>query len=121
MSFSILLAVGNAVPALWVKLPRLEATALDGGRLVLPDSVAASITLVGFGYQRLSPGATIIRNQLTILQPANCNLQTDLTPLDPLGKKVMTLRVGLNDLSHLPPGIYFVSALPRITKLILAH
>jgi hypothetical protein len=39
---------------MWVKLPRLEATALDGSRLVLPDSTAGNITLVGFGYQRKS-------------------------------------------------------------------
>ena len=43
-----------ASPIMWVKLPRLEATALGGSRLVLPDSVAANITLVGFGYQRQS-------------------------------------------------------------------
>ncbi len=51
-----LLAWANAASIKWVKLPRLEATALDGSRLVLPDSVAASITLVGFGYQRQSQG-----------------------------------------------------------------
>jgi hypothetical protein len=43
-----------AAPILWLKLPRLEATALDGSRLVLPESVATNITLVGFGYQRQS-------------------------------------------------------------------
>jgi len=43
-----------ATPIMWVKLPRLEATALDGSSLVLPDSLAANITLVGFGYQRQS-------------------------------------------------------------------
>jgi hypothetical protein len=36
------------------RLPRLEAGTLDGHRLVLPDSAAGSITLVGFGYQRNS-------------------------------------------------------------------
>jgi len=50
----VLLAVARATSIMWVRLPRLEATALDGSRLVLPDSVAASITLVGFGYQRQS-------------------------------------------------------------------
>jgi hypothetical protein len=52
--FSILLAVGNAFPTLWVRLPRLEATALEGRMLVLPDSAAGNIALVGFGYQRES-------------------------------------------------------------------
>jgi hypothetical protein len=50
----VLLTAAAAAPIMWVKLPRLEATALDGSRLVLPDSTAANITLVGFGYQRQS-------------------------------------------------------------------
>lgn len=50
----ILLAGANAAPIIWAKLPRLEATALDGSRLVLPDSTAANIALIGFGYQRQS-------------------------------------------------------------------
>jgi hypothetical protein len=35
-------------------LPRLEAKAFDGRPLVLPDSAAGSITLVGLGYKRES-------------------------------------------------------------------
>jgi len=75
---------------------------------------------------RPSLSATIIRNQLTILQPANCNLQTDLALLDAVGKKVQTLRVGLNDVSHLPPGVYFVhsaiaSRRSPMPKLILTR
>jgi hypothetical protein len=46
--------MGSAVPLMWVRLPRLEATALDGRILVLPDSAAGDIALVGFGYQRES-------------------------------------------------------------------
>jgi hypothetical protein len=38
----------------WVRLPRLEATALDGSTLVLPDSAGGSIALLGFGYKRES-------------------------------------------------------------------
>ena len=51
---SILLAVGNAVTIMWERVPRLEATALDGRMLVLPDSAAGNIALVGFGYKRES-------------------------------------------------------------------
>lgn len=54
LSFSILLSVGNGVPTLLVRLPRLEAQALDGRPLVLPDSAAGRIALVGFGYKRES-------------------------------------------------------------------
>jgi len=52
--FSILLAAGNAVPPMWVRLPRLEASALDGRTLVLPDSAAGNIALLGFAYKRES-------------------------------------------------------------------
>jgi len=57
---------------------------------------------------RRTSGATIIRSQLLILQPADCNLQTDVVLLDAAGKKVMTLRTGQNDVSRLAPGAYFV-------------
>jgi hypothetical protein len=48
----ILFAFAGAIPYTWSKLPRLEATALDGSRLVLPDSVGTRIALVGFAYRR---------------------------------------------------------------------
>ncbi len=48
----ICLAVSNATATLGMRLPRLETRALDGRPLVLPDSAAGSIALVGFGYQR---------------------------------------------------------------------
>jgi hypothetical protein len=48
----VAMTVAGAVPSVGVKLPRLETTALDGKKLVLPDSVAGSITLVGFAFQR---------------------------------------------------------------------
>ena len=69
--------------------------------------------------RRRTSGATIVRNQLTILQPANCNLQTDLALLDAVGKRVMALRTGRNDVSCLPPGVYFVRGSSFTDKLIL--
>ncbi len=50
----VLLTVGTATPVPGVRLPRLEATALDGRRLVLPDSAGGNIALLGFGYKRES-------------------------------------------------------------------
>jgi hypothetical protein len=35
-----------------VPLPRIALTALDGSRVVLPDSAARHVTLVGFTFQR---------------------------------------------------------------------
>jgi len=50
-TFILLTGVGSAA-IVWEVMPRLEATALDGSRIVLPDSVAGSIALVGFGFRR---------------------------------------------------------------------
>ena len=46
-----------AAPVIGGKLPRLEAGALDGRRLVLPDSAVGNIALLGFGYKRESQDA----------------------------------------------------------------
>jgi hypothetical protein len=54
LALLILIACAGAAPSLWVKLPRLDAKALDGRQLVLPESAAGSIALVGFGYKRES-------------------------------------------------------------------
>jgi hypothetical protein len=43
-----------AAPVVGERLPRLEAGALDGSRLVLPDSARGNIALLGFGYRRES-------------------------------------------------------------------
>ena len=47
-------ATSVAASVIGEKLPRLEAGTLDGHRLVLPDSAAGNIALVGFAYQRES-------------------------------------------------------------------
>jgi hypothetical protein len=54
MAVSVLVALANATPTIGSRLPRLEAGALDGSRLVLPDSMARKILLLGFGYKRES-------------------------------------------------------------------
>ena len=57
---------------------------------------------------RFTPNATIVRNRLIILQPANCDLQTGMMLLDLSGRKLMSLHAGSNDVSDLAPGVYFV-------------
>ena len=47
-------ATAVAAPVIGERLPRLEAGALDGRRLVLPDSAGGNIALLGFGYKRES-------------------------------------------------------------------
>ncbi len=53
------------------------------------------------------PPVTVIRGVLN-LQSATCNLQSETVLLDPAGRKVLDLHPGENDVSRLPPGVYFV-------------
>jgi hypothetical protein len=54
LALLVLAALANATPTIGERLPRLEAGALDGSRLVMPDSTGGSIALLGFGYKRES-------------------------------------------------------------------
>jgi hypothetical protein len=51
--------------------------------------------------------ATIVRGLLN-LQSATCNLQSEVVLLDPAGRRASSLVAGPNDVSRLPPGVYFV-------------
>ena len=73
-----------------------------------------------FAY-RHSPSATILRDRFLILQPANCNLQTDLALLDASGCRVLRLHAGTNDVSSLPPGVYFVRGPSAVIKVVLTR
>jgi hypothetical protein len=53
------------------------------------------------------PEATIVRGALN-LQPAIHNPQSEIALLDISGRKVLDLRPGANDVSHLAPGVFFV-------------
>jgi len=72
--------------------------------------------------------ATVIRGVLN-LQPAICNLQSEIVLLSSDGRKVMDLRPGANDVRHIPPGIYFVRSSPpavtghpsSVTKIVLTR
>jgi hypothetical protein len=52
-------------------------------------------------------GPTIIHGMLN-LQPAICNLQSTIALFDATGRKVLDLKPGPNDVSHIAPGVYFV-------------
>jgi len=41
------------------------------------------------------------------LQPAICNLKSEIVLLSVDGREVMELRAGANDMSRLAPGVYF--------------
>lgn len=72
-------------------------------------------------------GSTVVHGILN-LQPAICNLQSEVALLDVGGRKVMALKPGANDVSRLSPGVYFVrqaSDVEReasnVTKVVLTE
>jgi hypothetical protein len=72
--------------------------------------------------------ATFVRGELE-LPLAACRLPLTASLLDISGRKVMTLHSGANDVSHLSPGVYFVSEEPSavsrrpwaVCKVIVQH
>jgi hypothetical protein len=70
------------------------------------------------------PSPTVVRRVLN-LQPAICNLQSEIALLDISGRQVKALRPGPNDVSHLAPGVYFVCftarGVPLTRKLVLTR
>ncbi len=55
------------------------------------------------------PLPTVVRSRL-VLPSAFCTLTSDFGLFDHTGRRVLQLRPGANDLSHLPAGVYFVRA-----------
>lgn len=71
--------------------------------------------------KRRTSGATIIRNRLDILQSAVCSPQSEIVLLDASGRRVAVVHPGANDVSRLPPGVYFVRGSSFTDKLILSR
>jgi len=70
-------------------------------------------------------GVTVIRRVLN-LQSAICNLKSEIVLLDAAGRKVANLHPGANDVSRLPPGVYFVHSTTdnrqaEMTKLVVTR
>ena len=65
-------------------------------------------------------GATIVRGVLN-LQPARYNRQSEICLLDAVGRKVMELWPGANDIRHLPNGVYFIryTEQAQATKVVI--
>ena len=65
--------------------------------------------------------ATIVRNRL-ILQSAVCSPQSGIILMDASGRRVAVLHPGTNDVSGLPPGLYFVreAQAQAMRKVVLA-
>jgi hypothetical protein len=76
-----------------------------------PDEVNPSTSVdegAAPGAMRPNRGASIVRGELLLPWSPVRNRQSPTALQDIAGRKVMDLRPGPNDVSHLPPGIYFV-------------
>jgi uncharacterized delta-60 repeat protein len=63
-------------------------------------------------------GPTIVREVL-VLAPDSGVLNSDFALLDALGRRVMALAPGPNDIARLAPGVYFVRAGAGITRVVV--
>jgi hypothetical protein len=63
---------------------------------------------------------TVVRGSFN-LQPAMCNLQSEIALLDISGRRVTVLHSGSNDVSHLAPGVYFVRSARVVHKVVLSR
>jgi hypothetical protein len=80
----------------------------DPDNWVLDSARVTGIQEMPDGEVRMTnAGPSIIRGVLN-LQSAICNLKSEIVLMDASGRKVLTLRAGPNDVSHLAPGVYFV-------------
>jgi hypothetical protein len=50
-----------------------------------------------------------------------CNLVSDITLLDASGRRILALHPGPNDVSRLPPGVYFIRPASGVCKVIVTR
>jgi aminopeptidase N len=85
-----------------------DSITVDPDNWVLDSSFVTGIEeMPNASLRATNVGPTIVRGVLN-LQSAICNLQSAIVLMDASGRKVLALRTGPNDVSHLAPGVYFV-------------
>jgi len=93
------------------------------------DSTLVAIEFYGGGVEegRRPPAcsrqltATIVRGVLWLPAAASSEPQAPSCLLDAVGRRVMRLRPGPNDVQHLSPGVYFVSSPGSAEKVVLTR
>jgi hypothetical protein len=65
--------------------------------------------------------ATIVRGVLWLRAAASSKTQAPSYLLDAVGRRVMRLRPGPNDVQHLSPGVYFTSSPGSVERLVLTR
>ncbi|MFO7650841.1 MAG: M14 family zinc carboxypeptidase, partial [bacterium] len=79
-----------------------------------PAAIAANPTP---GASRIPPVASIVRGSLNLTSGIS-HLTSDVALLDASGRRVLSLRPGPNDLSSLPPGVYFIPAASGLLRVV---
>lgn len=87
-----------------------------GSHLFLNTSPTAVAEVPGVEFQ-MTGIATIVRNVL--LLPESALRHQPFALLNAAGRRVLTLAPGPNDLSHVSPGVYFVSAGSRRSRVVV--
>ena len=93
------------------------------------DSTLVAIEFYGGGVEegRRPPAcsrqltATIVRGVLWLPAAASSETQAPSCLLDAVGRRVIRLRPGPNDVQHLSPGVYFVSSPGSAEKVVLTR
>jgi len=65
--------------------------------------------------------ATVVRGVLWLPAAASSDTQAPSWLLDAVGRRVMRLRPGPNDVQHLSPGVYFASCPRSVERLVLTR
>jgi hypothetical protein len=85
---------------------------------VLRDSGGAVAETPNVEVRTPDRGAAIVRTSLHLTSSLNPSIPSSL--LDASGRRVLALRPGPNDVSALPPGIYFVRRQDATTRVLVA-
>jgi len=67
----------------------------------------------------LQPKATVVRGALVLRGDSVRDAGCKQALLDAMGRKVLDLRVGLNDIGHLPAGVYFTHERSAVGKVLI--
>jgi len=98
-------------------------TIMPGDEWPANDTVSRAVVVHGVGVTEGSAGrvhvgarATVVRGVL-VLPTSSARREVSGVLLDVTGKRVLDLVSGTNDVSMLPPGVYFVRGGPQATSL----
>jgi hypothetical protein len=119
------LTTGAVTAPTGAEFARLNLWMLGYGGSVLWDDIDFSPS-TGAVEEHVTPGAsrftppTIVRGVLHLTSHIS-NLTSDIVLVDVSGRRVLSLRPGVNDVSRLAPGVYFLIGGPSVRRFTVAR